>query len=114
MDTVTMTRIGLKDCHGTLYECPCGGEFAVLEEAWEPKACPRCGGRVEKVVLPEDDSASWEQIGAYGEQRRADDRDGTRERLKAPRGMFRVGEAKAGIGKPEKKQTRGQLPTMPD
>jgi hypothetical protein len=90
MDTVTMTRIGLKDCHGTLYECPCGGEFAVLEEAWEPKACPRCGGRVEKVVLPEDDSASWEQIGAYGEQRRADDRDGTRERLKAPRGMFRV------------------------
>ena len=24
------------------------------------------------------------------------------------------GEAKAGIGKPEKKQTRGQLPTMPD
>jgi hypothetical protein len=86
-ETVTVTRIGCKEYHGTLYECPCGGEFTV--EGW-PRACPCCGARVGKVALPEDDSASCEQVAAYQEQRRADDRDKTRERLKAPQGMFRV------------------------
>jgi len=90
VDKVTVFKIGYKECHGVRYECQCGGEFAVREGEWEPKACPRCGCAVEKVSQPDERQATWEQIDAFDRQRRQDDLLGTRERLKAPKGMFRI------------------------